>query len=103
MEFNNGSGFAWITEGREIENYLDSEELKAIAKSVDKNYIAPSKNSKWNNYLSYKKTPSGPKTNVNKVKVAREYVNKVEPNYECLDLDENINKLVSFIKSSNDI
>jgi len=33
-EFNQGSGFAWVTKGREIENYIDAETIEECVKSV---------------------------------------------------------------------
>ena len=33
-EFNEGPGFAWITKGREIENYILDEQLKLAISAV---------------------------------------------------------------------
>lgn len=33
-EFNSGSGFAWVTKGREVENYLDFDKVEESVKAV---------------------------------------------------------------------
>ncbi|MBV1928250.1 MAG: ATP-binding protein [Gammaproteobacteria bacterium] len=98
-EFDQGSGFAWVTKGREVENYLDEEKLeKSIAK------VHPSSNGiinkgAWNNLLKYS---DGKKDKAaNKVKVARYYTENFEPELVMLDLKARVKTLSEFISGVN--
>lgn len=99
-EFNVGPGFAWVTDGREVENYIDPELLKtAIAK------VHPRKNSlgkfmQWDNVL---KLENDAKENdqANKVKIAHEITSGNTPDYDRLELQTRIDQLLVFIRESN--
>lgn len=100
LEFNKKSGFCWITEGKEIENYIPDYILsEAIGK------IHPQKEakriSKFSNPMEIK--DSGKiKKYANKVKVAQ-YIVDTYPDLDMgqYDLVEKINDLIQFIESSN--
>ncbi|AZS49641.1 ATP-binding protein [Entomomonas moraniae] len=106
-EFNQGNGFAWITKGREIENYLDHDKVEQCVLAVHPQ-SAESLESKgdWSNLLKYipkqKKKADAPTPTADKVKVAEMYISRNKADYSKLDLDEQILKLVKFILESND-
>lgn len=99
-EFSSGPGYAWITDGREIENYLPEPLIKeAILKT--KPSARPTSNfNKYENVLSII-TKGNKQAQASKVDVARQITSSSEPDFSLLDLDKQINKLVKFIYASN--
>ncbi len=86
----------WLTEGREIENYLDLEKVKSI---IPENWPNNNKKNigKYNNILKNEDGKSH-----DKVKFAKLYINEnPRPNYEVYDLNSKINQLIDFIKTAN--
>jgi predicted ATP-dependent endonuclease of OLD family len=101
-EFNKGPGFTWVTKGREVENYLNMDNVeKAVlavhSKSADR---LISKN-KWSNLLKYKKKRSSKEETASKVKVAQYYTANYPVDFSILDLDNMVDKLINFILASN--
>ena len=92
---------AWVTKGREIENYLNMEKLEAIIKTVHPSAAKIAKKSTWSNLLEYKKPRARKAKVANKVKVAFNYVNNHAPDYSTLDLKPRIEELCKFIKRWN--
>lgn len=98
---------AWVTEGREIENYLNESLLFNSIKATHKHATNMFQSGQWANLLKYEvafepnKASQKPRT-ANKVKVAREYV-KTNPkvDFSPLDLHERITHLCDFIVRSN--
>ncbi|MES1189766.1 MAG: ATP-binding protein [Steroidobacter sp.] len=97
-EFDVGPGIAWVTAGREIENYIPSDQIRAaIAKTVptatagktmgvfDKILLVTG--------VATKQAP--------KVEVAKYIVNTYQPDVNVLDLKDRLDKLIGFIKASN--
>ena len=99
-EFDQGPGHAWVTEGREIENYLDASLLIKIMNTVHPSATIATGLEKYDNALSIK-NKSGEKTQASKVKVANAIVESGAPNMNCYDLAKQVNKLVAFIAASN--
>ncbi len=102
-EFDKGPGFAWITKGREIENYI---EVDILEQAINKLYPNAKKN-KENENNEFRKSLSyqnnGNKDfKINKVKLAHEVVSTFDLNLDILDLKKQINKLVEFIRTSNE-
>lgn len=100
-EFNTGPGFAWVTKGREVENYLDYDNLESSIKSVHPSADRMVAKSEWSNLLEYKKKNSKEERTASKVKVARHYIENNDPNLDVLDLSKMIDKLIKFISDSN--
>ncbi len=100
-EFNTDTGFAWITEGREIENYIEPDSLLEAVKKVHKNAVSLHQKGKFDHCLPYVTKTGDIKDTVDKVKVAYE-VAKQPVNLEILDLESNVQKLVDLIRKSND-
>ena len=98
-EFDRGPGFAWITKGREIENYLQEDLLESSIKSIHPGSAGIANKGKWENLLKHIK--NGKETNANKVKVAKHYTENYQCCYDMLDLNTKINRLVQFIKTCN--
>lgn len=100
QEFNKGPGFAWLTKGREIENYLDTDLLKTAITQTHKNVAALSKFTQYTNNLKYK-NKDGKFVDADKVKVAH-LVAESPAKMDILDLKSQVNKLVNFIRAAND-
>lgn len=100
-ELDNGPGFAWVTKGREIENYISQSTIEKAIKKVHRDVKRLLPSNDFSHRLLYKNS-KGKKQTADKVKVAHNVVR--EPaNLEVLDLTLMINKLVRFIKDSNAI
>ncbi len=100
-EFDKGSGFAWVTKGREIENYIKWEILEKAVKKVHPTVTGLRHKGDYENKLTSVK---GAKKNftVDKVKVAKE-VTKNSADLDVLDLKSMVKKLVQFIRDANDL
>jgi AAA15 family ATPase/GTPase/cell fate (sporulation/competence/biofilm development) regulator YlbF (YheA/YmcA/DUF963 family) len=99
-EFNSGPGHAWITEGREIENYLPVAHVKEAICNTQKSAKCFSRFRKYDNTLSIK-TTKGKIGQASKVGAARYITQKMTADLNRLDLKTQVNKLISFIKQSN--
>ncbi len=100
-EFNSGPGFAWVTSGREVENYLDFDKLEESIKAVHPTAANIVAKNEWSNLLIYKKKHTAEEKTANKVKVARHYIENNLANFKSLDLEQRIKQLVEFIKTAN--
>lgn len=99
-EFNQGPGFAWVTKGREIENYIDISILGSAMNKVHKNVASMSPMSQFDNCLVF--TNNNRKLiTADKVKVAHEVI-KHDTGLDVLDLKSQINHIVKFIREAND-
>ena len=99
-EFDTGPGYAWITEGREIENYLNPESLRNAISKVHPEAKVKSAFGQYENTLLIK-TKTGKDSPASKVNVAKYIVEKNVADFNQLDLKKQIQKLVDFIKESN--
>jgi energy-coupling factor transporter ATP-binding protein EcfA2 len=111
-EFSTGGGIAWITQGREVENYVDPKVLHAAIASIYKGaYEGPLAVGQFDHALHFVR--SGPKrsrkgvsggnlveTSVDKVKVAR-LITAASVNFDVLDLKQRIKALVELIHVAN--
>lgn len=96
-EFDRGPGFAWVTMGREIENYVAPELLREAVGVVHAG-VTLEDASLYDRALSAV-SPSGP-IRVDKIKVAREVVAR-SPGLDVLDLAEQVDRIVAFVRSAN--
>lgn len=106
-EFNEGPGFAWVTKGREIENYISSDNIESCVKTVhSKSAKELVGKGQWDNTLVYrikkrtKKGDNGERT-ASKVKVANNYIENYSANLTVLDLNEKVSAIRDFIRESN--
>jgi len=99
-EFDCGPGYSWITEGREIENYLKSENIKNAISQVHPEAKCRSTFGQYENTLLIK-TKTGKDSQASKVDVAKYIVENNKADFNQLDLKKQIQNLVDFIKESN--
>lgn len=102
-EFNKGPGFAWVTKGRETENYLQMDKVEEAVLNVHKSAEELVRKDEWSNLLKYYKrnTNKDREITADKVKVAKYYIAHNAPDFSVLDLNERLSELVDFILSSN--
>jgi len=114
-EIEASGGIAWVTKGREIENYIAPAHIEAMIKSHHRHVDSIVSPSIWANPLEYKtvrrvakKVPGKtskvipPKRLVaNKVKIAAKITSHYPPDYTILDLAERIEALCRFIRKCN--
>ncbi|HDZ9392349.1 TPA: AAA family ATPase, partial [Vibrio cholerae] len=100
-EFDSGPGFAWVTKGREVENYLDYDKVEESVVAVHPSASRLIKKGEWENLLKYKKDRSAEERTASKVKVAKHYIKNNRVDFGVLDLDKRINELCSFISEVN--
>jgi hypothetical protein len=102
-EFARGPGFAWITKGREIENYVPPKILFAAIQKVDANAAELARAGQYDRMLDYQRNGSKQVvTKVDKVKVARAVASQ-PADFDVLDLKRRITQVVDFIKAANDL
>jgi len=99
-EFDEGSGFAWVTEGREIENYLPADDLEKAIAQVHPTATSITEFTKHDNCLLIM-TKKGNETQASKVKVAKSIVQNESADMKTLDLKKQVDKLVDFIEDAN--
>ena len=101
QEFNQGPGYAWITEGREIENYLPVEQIQEAIKATIPSAAPSSSFRKYDNWLSITRQ-NRKKAQASKTGVAKYIIDKYpDPNFSQYDLREQLEKLIKFIDESN--
>jgi hypothetical protein len=108
-ELSDDGGVAWVTKGREIENYVDPSHLHAAIQQVYGDvYAGPVSNSAYDHALHFKRRAPRRgatatdliETGVDKIKVARAYC-QTAPNFDVLDLREKVGALVAMIRRAN--
>lgn len=99
-EFSSDFGYAWITNGREIENYIHSEILRDAINTIHPSYSVASKMGKFDNCLTVKSS-RGQETQASKVMIAKYIAEKYSPDVNSLDLKKQLEALIHFIKESN--
>ena len=99
-EFDSGPGHAWITEGREIENYLNPTQISTAINIIHPKAAQIFTKGKYHNVLSIQ-TGTGKITQASKVEIARYIAEKFTPDFSILDLRKKIENLRLFIISSN--
>jgi len=98
-EFEAGSGLAWITAEREIENYIDRNIIETAVKEIHPSVDSISCRTKYDDPLNgFTKTKA--KVLVDKIKLAHKVVQN-PVNWDILDLREKSENLVDFVRVSN--
>jgi hypothetical protein len=100
-EFDQGPGFAWVTKGREIENYVAPALLLQCVQAIHSDVVRLDKTGQYDHCLPYRTSMKHLQTRVDKVKVAHEVV-KHPVDLETLDLKKMVAKLVTFIQQANE-
>jgi predicted ATPase len=102
-EFEKGKGLAWVTKGREIENYIAHDVVQAAVRAVHpENYGAPASGGAHDYSLSYVRrgTRRQIEYSVDKVKVAKLVTQNV-PNFRIMDLKKRVEGIVALIREAN--
>ncbi|WP_157375978.1 AAA family ATPase [Burkholderia ubonensis] len=112
QEFSKHGGVAWLTAGREIENYVPHSELQAAVADIYKaSYVRPSKGGQFDHALYFRRRKgrdsgaSGEvgefiEKSVDKVKVAHAVCSS-RISLDILDLRERVGELVAMIRAAN--
>jgi hypothetical protein len=101
-EFDKGPGFAWVTRGREIENYIPSAVLEKAVRSVHKDVKEMVGSGRHDRALEYYREGQTKAFIADKVKVAYQVV-KEPADFDVLDLKQMVGKIIDFIWQANDI
>ncbi|WP_194790898.1 ATP-dependent nuclease [Pseudomonas sp. UFMG81] len=103
-----GRSLAWVTAGREIENYLDEAAVRASLKALYRHMVRPLGRGRWANLLTYEVDSSAsrakdpdPRRSGNKVDVASHYLRHNAVRLDVLDLQQRLDELCSFIRRNN--
>lgn len=88
-------GLAWVTAGREIENYVPTNLLRSAAEKVGTGLGAFIKSGQFASVL-----PKNKSQRIDKLKLARAVVEN-DANLDQLDLQQRIQQLVQFIRNAN--
>lgn len=107
-EFNIGCGLAWVTKGREIENYISEALIEEAIREIHKeSYDSLCAKGQYENLLIYKKrsrlkTKSDTKetATADKIKIAK-YICGFDADLSILDLEQRITDLVRMIRKAN--
>jgi AAA domain, putative AbiEii toxin, Type IV TA system len=99
-EFKSGPGHAWITDGREIENYLLQSQVQSAIAAVHPTAVSIAGNGKYDKRLLIKSS-KGEEKFASKVEVARHLSGNFKPDLEILDLKKKVNAVRMFIVESN--
>jgi hypothetical protein len=95
-----GDVAAWVTAGREIENYVPSDMIGAALAAIYPNkFDSIADNGRFDHRLHYKSLGGKVISDVDKVKVAK-YVAGLGQDYSELDLRKKIINLINFIRKS---
>lgn len=98
-EFKQGPGFAWVTKGREIENYLPIDVVQKAIRMIDDKYKSIVSQDPYHHANKYINS-SGKKRDADKIKLANTAVS-FPADLDVLDLKNQISKIVSFIRGCN--
>lgn len=99
-EFNKGPGHAWVTDGREIENYLAPSDILNAISNLMPNVQATNKMQQFQSCLKVKNS-DGKVITANKVGIAHYIADNCEVDLDVLDLRARVENLVKFIRDSN--
>jgi len=99
-EFDKGPGFAWITEGREIENYVEQTIMEKAIKSIYPKADSLTSTDAFTHSYYYKTNTGELKDNIDKIKIAHK-VAEENPNLDILDLKEQLSRVIDFIRNAN--
>ncbi|MBU1101543.1 MAG: ATP-binding protein [Bacteroidetes bacterium] len=99
-EFESTNKMVWITQGREIENYIDPDFYEISVKSVHPSALELTGKTIYSNLPKYNSNNSTDVSTADKIKVAK-LITKSEPDYDQLDLEERINEINRFICHAN--
>lgn len=93
------NGFVWITEGREIENFIERKifetAVKKVHKELGEEYSIPSDEDSFHQRTILRQTP---KNYINKVAVANEIIKTRQTDFSVCNLGNQLDELIKWIK-----
>lgn len=106
-ELSKNKGLVWVTAGKEIENYISYDVREAAVAAVHKSSIGLAKTksdeTEWDHPIAYKRAENDViKVGMNKIKIAQQVAAEVA-DFSRMDLEDQINNVVNFIKHANRI
>jgi hypothetical protein len=101
-EFDTGRGHAWVTKGREVENYVQPDALLAAIQLVHRRVERLVAVGQYDNSWQYRRRGDADAHEADKVKVAHA-IAATPANLDVLDLRRQIAQLVTFVRESNAI
>ena len=99
-EFAQAPGVAWVTAGREMENYVDAITLEKAIRAAHPTANKVISAGQYGKCLRYRCKGSKHETEADKVKVARQVTNQPAV-LDVLDLERMVGKTAEFIRSAN--
>lgn len=100
-ELEGKDSIAWITQGREIENYIETSQLtKALSEKYKVNFSTRNKTGHFDHVLPFKDLKGKIRSDIDKVAIAK-LVCRESPDFSVLDLKVRVNALVAKIKHAN--
>ena len=99
-EFDKGPGHSWVSEGREIENYIPPDQLRAAIAAKCPTSKLLTNLDRYDNCLKIK-SRKNKEIQAPKVEIARYITANYEPDFSIFDLKQRMNKLLAFIRESN--
>ena len=101
-EFKKDSDFVWVTQGKEIENYLKPELIGTALNSIYAQDIKIRQYAEYSNCIEYHKKDESKFKTADKVKVANQIAN-MDADFNVLDLNERVDALVCYIHKANSL
>jgi predicted ATPase len=97
-----GAELAWVTTGREIENYIPSSAVENALKDIHSDkFESLLAADKYDHVLHFKKKDAAePYTDTDKIKVAKKVCEQT-PDFSILDLEKRVDVLIAFIRTAN--
>lgn len=100
-EFDSGPGFAWITAGREIENYLPQDALRSALATVHPTLTFEQSFGRFDHMLAAKNSNNKGRSQADKLKIAKYITENSKPDWNLYDLGKRVSDLVDFIHRSS--
>ncbi len=100
-EFNVDGGVAWITKGREIENYVPAETVLEALQVLDAKAAKIIETDDYRHRWRYRRSGSKKHYEANKVDLAKAVVS-IGPSMDVLDLRSRVGELVAMIRDARD-
>jgi hypothetical protein len=100
-ELSVGSGFAWVTAGRETENYVDIDFVtRAIKSSPQRSFKDFPDAGPFGSRLEYRDDAGNTQT-LKKIEAAEFITANCQPRFDIMDLDASLRRLSEFIREAN--
>lgn len=101
-EFDHGPGFAWITAGREIENYVPFFVMEEAVMDLHPNVVSLAPSGQYDYCYHFTDKDGQTHNKLDKVKLAKQII-KRDVDWDVFDLRDKIQQVKEFIYKCNDI